>query len=213
MNNSIKGYRWDEIETSSEEVGIYSWYLCPEIRESDVVDADRTKQSLLRIARQVKFPDMTIAARGHLSLSLSGDLHHDCLGSAENDEISKLVDEVINKEETRSLFTAILKGAMPCYMSPLYIGVTSNIRKRLTEHKDNILRLRRLTNSYDLNLKEHYSQKFALEIVSRGIPNSSLIAFTQSLPKDLVATDLARKSIEAVETVLNRMFFPVLGRR
>lgn len=214
MKYTMKEYTLDNLYGAPTEPGIYAWYLNTELRTADLNDNHATKTNLFRIFNQLKLPNFDIEARGNLSLHLKGTLAHSTVGSEDGPEFSSLVENILQNEDSRKLFATILKQSTPHLMSPLYIGVTNNIRRRLKDHKNDIDNFRKIikTRVYDAQAEEP-KQKFALEIVKRGIPNRYLHVFVSTNFDYKGSLEEERKAAEAVETILNRLFYPIFGRR
>ena len=209
----VKSVNWEDIDLAPEEPGIYSWYLDPVLRQADLVDSQSTKENLLRLAEQLMLPSFELEARGHLSLRFQGNLDHVHLASENSGGLSQLVESILNDDLKRDAFAKILGTAAPHLMAPLYIGVATNIRQRLRQHRYDIERYRELqrTGLKD-SVIEDAKQKFALEIVKRGIPSRRLRVFISST-FEIQNNENVRETAEAVETILNRLFYPIMGRR
>lgn len=207
-------YEFDDLDLAPEEPGIYAWYLKPELRVADLADPQSTKNNLLRLAEQLRLPGFEVEARGHLSLLLKGHLSHSHLASEERSEFSQLVESVLEDELKRDLFAKILRTSAPHLMSPLYIGVAIDLRRRLRDHRRDIEKFRELQRVKlgDVDL-EDAKQKFALEVVRRGIPSRRLQVFVSTGFESQHCPEDERVTVEAVETILNRLFYPILGRR
>ncbi len=210
----VECYRWDNIELAPEETGIYAWYLDPVLREADLGEFEHTKQNLIRLSEQLRIPDFDLIAKGHLSLTFKGSLEHDHLASGENQNFSSLVEDILEDKKKRNLFSFILSKSLPHLMAPLYIGVAVDVRQRLKKHKEDINKFRERARSEkfdESNFDERY--KFALEVVRRGIPSRHLSVFVTKVTNDTQTIDDRRKTCEGVETILNRLFYPIMGRR
>ena len=211
---SIQDFRWEDLDLTPEETGVYAWYLDPVLRPADLADSQSTKENLLRLAEQLRLPRFDVKARGHLSLTLEGNLDHKHLASENKKELSELVDSVLENTAKRELFAKILGSAIPNLMAPLYIGVATNIRERLRQHRYQIENFRTLLRlGHHEKILEDERQKFALEIVKRGIPSRHLRIFISIVSEKNSNIEENRKVAEAVETILNRLFYPIMGRR
>lgn len=190
-------YQWDEVSNIPSVAGIYAWYFMPKLRKADLVDAGLTKNNLAQIADILELPEMEIVADGHLSLKFRGKLFHESIGI--ESEFSDLVNCIIESQESRRGFASILELSAPFFSSPLYIGVSNNLKTRISIHKNKIL-----------NKDFDDGHCFAREVCKREIPLSQLVVFVFFNSEFF---DNNRKIYEAVETILNRLYYPIFGRR
>jgi hypothetical protein len=146
-------------------------------------------------------------------LLLKGNLQHSHIGSDNGPELSRLIEEVISEEKSRKLFSKILESASPQLMSPLYIGVSKNIKRRLKSHKNDIKRYREIQKTSQEMSVDDFKQKFALEVVKRGIPDRYLEVYVITGFGFSGSENEEKKIYQAVETILNRLFYPIFGRR
>lgn len=211
---NIKDYKWEDLDLAPRQTGIYAWYLIPVLRNADLKDSTATTENLLHIARQLKLPTFDVKAYGHLSLFLRGSLEHEHSIDNHKEGFTELVRYVLNDESKRQIFAKILTNSVPHLMSPLYIGVATDLWQRLQQHKRDINYYRELIRKRP-NMDDHEDEKhkFALEVVKRGIPNRMLSVFITTIDTGLSPSDDFRMVSEAVETVLNRLFYPIMGRR
>lgn len=213
----VQEFQWMDLDLAPEDSGIYAWYLEPVLRPADLENPNSTKENLLRLANQLKLPSFEVTAKGHLALTLQGVLDHEhmAVGDKSNDvNLSELVEKVIENKVGREIFAKILGSAAPNLMAPLYIGVATNIRQRLKQHKNDIDKYRKLHRSGgDDQILEDEKQKFAKEVVIRGIPNRFLKVYISTMLTEQYCNEEVRVVSEAVETILNRLFFPIMGRR
>jgi hypothetical protein len=211
---TVQDFRCEDLDLAPQGVGVYAWYLDPVLRPADLADHQSTRENLLRLAEQLKLPRFDVKARGHLSLMLEGNLDHTHLASENSGEFSQLVESVLQSEVKREIFAEILRGAVPHLMAPLYIGVATNIRERLRQHRQEIDHFRQLLRLGPKEvIFEDAKQRFALEVVRRGIPSRRLRVFTSTIVEQHNNPEENRQIAEAVETILNRLFYPIMGRR
>lgn len=200
-------YEWHKVEECVTLPGLYAWYVKPELREADLDDKDSTEANLRQIAEYLSLPDLDIRADGHFKLDFLGRMSHQGLSKREG-SLSGLVDEVLDSDTKRKHLAAMLLQCEPLLMTPVYIGVAKSLRTRLMGHKRGILR-------QDPSALEH-RHSFANEILNRGISPNRLVVYcvpSQAVNELALELDDEREISEAAETILNRMFYPVFGRR
>lgn len=202
-------YRWHEVESAPNAPGLYAWYLDPRLRAADLDDAERTTQNLLQLAEWVRLAGLDVSADGHLSLQFTGRLEHQSVCWQEDKPFTDLVSEVLSDPDHRACFAELLSVSSPLFASPLYIGVATSLRVRLAQHKEAIMKYAAVQHGPD-------GHSFAGEIQKRGIPQNRLVVHCMTA-EGLKFSDLdretRRKVAEAVESALNRMYFPAFGRR
>jgi len=193
-------FTWSDISNAPEVPGLYAWYMTTTLRGADLDNEEDTRKNLKTLANQLRYQELEITAAGNLSLSYSGLMRHCHLGC--NDDFTDLIDKVFYNKSERKLFSSILELSTPFFSPPLYIGVTKNLNNRLLQHKQEIM-------SSELPA----GNCFAKEARVRGITGDKLSAFTFTCTDPSIGMDDARETFEAVETVLNRLYHPILGRR
>ena len=213
----LEQYDWKDLSTAPAGPGLYAWYVRPELRVADLSDGIRTKKNLLEVMSLLRIPTLYLRADGHLSMRFEGTLAHTVYGSDLDEEFTSLVDSVIANPAQRSFFADVLLAATPALMAPLYVGVAIDLRSRLGQHRDSI-------QKYSAQHLKHPHEEtgaamphsFAREVARRQISPNQLVVYTCQIPFSINATlnhDEQRRVAEAVETVLNRIFFPIFGRR
>jgi len=100
-----------------------------------------------------------------------------------------------------------LNSSVPTFASPIYIGMTSNLRQRLIQHKARIERFGQvdLTNPDQSDEDQVSAHSFARQVHERGfLPNWLLVAVQP------IETDHDEQ--KDAENILNRINFPICGR-
>lgn len=205
-------YTFNEIESAPEEPGLYAWYLEVVFGKADKATAADWVVRLTEYVEQHKRPDLQVRAEAALGLKFSGRLKHDVL-EIRNDWQSVSSDIIENVSD-------ILTRAVPVAASPLYVGIaTKNLRNRLMSHKQLIKSIRDTggveAGFYAPDLDEDQQKAdrtFAERVVKRLIDVNTLAVHVMPLPqKD--NTPEAKKALETAEYILNRLYYPILGRR
>jgi hypothetical protein len=210
--SETKKFTFNEIESTPEEPGLYAWYLEIVFGKADTSAPDDWVVRLTEYVEQHKRPDLQIKAEAALGLKFSGRLKHDVLEmKSEWQTVSADVIENVSD---------ILARAVPIAASPLYMGIaTKNLRNRLMSHKQLIKSIRDTgsveAGSYasDINEEQQKADRtFAERVVKRSIDVNTLAVHIMPLPqKD--NTPEAKKVLEMAEYILNRLYYPILGRR
>lgn len=217
-NSSYKIYEFREVTDVEPKHGLYAWYLKMQLTPSSVSSPENMLEALCAISEASRYPELGIQLQGHLSLDLRGKLRHMWYGH--DDKHSKELLEIVQQPQERLLIQDILNRAAPLLTSPLYIGVSKNLKERLSRHKKLIQAPTTSTSGTIGNLTAvdepetlRQDRTFAERIISRGINPNHLIVGVIYVADLHVPPNRIRKTIEAAETLLNRMFHPILGRR
>ncbi|MDH7640248.1 hypothetical protein [Sphingomonas oryzagri] len=216
MAGEIQKHLWADLANAPAAPGIYAWYYSPQItdfdldraieniesiRGTDRGEAERAARTLLddRIFRQFREEPYQAVVEGPLKPAYRGALDHAF-------EISSgLVSRVVDHPERLRSLRNILNRSAPMFASPLYIGMSVDLRSRLATHKSLIERYR------VARLKERPSARnsdagFAWQIAKRQISPDRLMVFT------CVTGDDDESTAVDIENVLNRLYYPILGR-
>lgn len=209
-------YSWREIDDVPGGAGVYAWYYKPEITTFDLdriisevtalkasegtaaaKDAVRAflDESVFRYFREQPYETQL---RGPLKPRYEGHIEH--VPTLSESLLERVVEEPARLVTVRK----VLEASAPDFASPIYIGMSERLRKRLKRHKLLIEKYGELPES-DSAEGEHRDQSFAREIRSRNIPPSRLF---------VVATvvDGPPRAYVDVENILNRIHYPLLGR-
>lgn len=209
----FESYSWSTLANVPSDPGLYAWYLATEIRAADLGDRAATERNLQLLGSQLSLPRLGVDARSHLSLRFTGELAHDYVGSTQRSEFTDLVARAVADPARRLQLAELLKLATPALTSPLYVGVATSLRDRLDVHKRTIEKFQEATDGRDGDSPgDEAAYSFAREVVRRGISPRRLRVYVIPV-RDSEDRELTREVAEAAETLLNRLFYPTLGRR
>lgn len=214
---------WSELSQAPGNSGIYAWYFRPQLTEYDITrfiediklassneEGDINQSTIVkkffndRLFRYFEQKPYDVELKGVLKPRYSGQIAHDSEGDISTDLIQKIY------EDPGSLFeiNTALQRSTPLIASPLYIGKATNLHDRIKVHKRMIQALRtNIADNLDKYLEYAPSQderNFAQRVAEREIPSSQLfVAYTEVDKAEIVT---------ALENILNRIYFPILGR-
>jgi hypothetical protein len=222
IKSSCNLYSYNQISDVSSQAGLYAWYMKMQVGKANINSPENMAKALCKLAQTVCYPNLEMHVQGHLNLQLKGDLSHIWYGHGDNEHSSTLKD-VINNPEGRSILGEIFDLAVPLMSSPLYIGVSKNLKARLQTHarlieaykKDSTRKKSDLDNTLPVDDAESLDsdKSFAQRIADRGIDSNRLIVGVMLIEQNKRSPELIRRTVEAAETILNRIFYPILGRR
>jgi len=210
----MKVLTWSEIDLAPVTPGVYAWYSRLVISKADIdlvikrineaklsSDAqarveveDALDQFIFSPYRETPYQ---VALRGQLKPKYFGEVAHE--PSKSDSLISRLAS---NPERFRAI-SEILKTAAPWFTAPLYIGMASNLRSRLKQHRNKIVEMR--------DLQGHGSNDdaadagFASQVVARNFDPTNLFVHIAEVNVDTGEHN-------DLENILNRINYPIFGR-
>lgn len=225
-------YKVTEADTAPAEPGVYAWYVAPTAGEYALAEAmvNGTDEGIAHFGKflseyslKLRPPQFDITATGHLwaewrgfieergSSRLAGAIDRVAEGKS---EAGKKLIETMQRERTRRVLAQVLMEAAPRLVSPIYIGVATNLRERITQHVSGIRTVTKALADGD-PVPAMLRGKFAERAAKAGFSEDDLRIGVMPIP-DLgqnLDLELRREIAEAAEFVLNRWHHPILGRR
>jgi len=218
-------YKWRRLNSIPELPGIYGWYYQPIIGRRDI-------QVMVKTIRRMKSQHQLIEARQKISSFLQNHVfsyfdetpyHADLKGplkprytgelSHQSAISNALVERIVQNPDMMHYINRVLKNSTPYLSSPIYIGISSNVRRRVLSHQAMIQSGVESPNKdyHNLDLSNSHKerdQSFAAEVCRRNMDPTNLYVAIE-LVEEFAESDKA--PIEA-ENLLNRINYPVLGR-
>jgi hypothetical protein len=218
-NTFGKLFDFEEVSDADSQPGLYAWYLRIQPGERNIESSENFLKALKRITEQICYPTLNAQLQGHLNMQLQGDLRHVWYGHDDN-QFSPQFQEILNHPEEREILGQILEVTVPLLTGPLYIGVSKNLHQRIQQHTQLIEKYRQ---EYQEDTMEdppvdgedslQNDENFAQRIVDRDIDPNHLVVGVIYVSHPNLSTARIRKAVGAIETLLNRMFYPILGRK
>jgi hypothetical protein len=215
---SIQQLPWNRIHDAAPRAGIYSWYYEPYIGDHDL---NKTIADVLELRNRNDMSTATRLLRTFLQqnllsyfrqdpyqVELKGPLKPRHVGSADHDQdvSSSVIERLLEDPERLRPLRDVLRQSTPYFASPLYVGMSDCLRTRLLRHKHLIRQFR--SQSGPTNQDTSFADEeagFAHRVVRRRIPPDRLFVVTCEIPS------VSNLNVDA-ENLLNRMFYPILGR-
>ncbi|AFY44924.1 hypothetical protein [Nostoc sp. PCC 7107] len=212
-------YRWTEISGIPQEPGIYAWYYSPEITDYDLELAiekiNKFKQNNEReyaakiienfleknIFQYFQEEPYQAFLEGSLKPTYKGYLEHKPIIS------DSLVSRILEEPERLKTVKNVVQSSAPNFASPIYIGMSDKLGKRLNQHKRLIEKYREeiFKENTKIKDKENIDQSFAMEVCRRNILPAQLFVVIN------IIKDNGKRYID-LENILNRIHYPLLGR-
>ena len=212
-----KVLNWSEVSRCPESPGIYAWYFRPELTDHDIhkliesinsgsdesirVVEDFFHERLFKYFRQKPY-----------KVKLSGSLKPNYEGNIEHIQkiSSGLIERIIEKPDRLFAIRDLLQKSTPMFASPLYVGMSKNLKYRISQHCSFIKQLRErssnpFANTYQFNITDE-ERNFAERVVEKELPSSRLFLTYQ-------VTDSTDENIHVdLENIINRIYYPIFGR-
>jgi hypothetical protein len=219
-------YRWTEIYNVPIKPGVYAWYYSPEVTDYDLKNAinnllnlkiKNDKEAASEVVKEFLYKSIfrifqeepyQAFVKGALKPEYKGYLEH-CPHLSES-----LVSRIIEEPERLVTIKNVIESSTPNFASPIYIGMSDKLGKRLKQHKKLIEKY----YSEPLNIKDEKIEElknyrengqkdrsFAMEVCRRKmIPSRLFVAIN-------ILDNIGKKYID-IENILNRIHYPLLGR-
>lgn len=204
---------WSEIDLAPQCPGVYAWYSRLVISKADI-DAVIRRISEAKVGSDVHARDAVenaldrfifspykeapyqVALRGQLKPKYHGEVAHHPTKS------EPLIERLIENPERFRAIAEVLKTAAPWFTAPLYIGMASNLRSRLRQHRNKIVELRDLQSHGGGD--DAPEAGFANQVVARKFDPTNLFVHIAEVDVGGEHNDL--------ENILNRINYPIFGR-
>lgn len=213
MNDEVITLTWPNLGDAPEKAGVYAWYVRMHLGDADL-DAFEREVERARASGQPTAPIVEEMLQRHFfhpfqenayAVRLSGALKPRYVGELAH-EPTRSEALIQRLGETPSRLRPIaraLRGAAPHFTAPLYIGMASNLRKRLDQHKKLI---KGLPDNRGGLLYDERVSGFAKQVVARGFNPTQLFVACMTIG------DVENDEHIDLENILNRINFPIFGR-
>jgi hypothetical protein len=212
-----QSYSWGQIPREIPSVsGIYAWYLRSEVARGEIdqclsdlasIPDDRPEDKIDRVRALFKTNLIDKLAPSSYEVQLEGKLMPKYRGKIKYvDSLERNVLLRFADNPTRLIaLSNFISASSPAFTAPLYIGMSTNLKSRIADHRRAILKK---NESKTIPHTGHVDedQSFAVEVSRRGIDYTNL--FVQVLEMDVEGS-----FVEDLEYILNRISYPIFGKR
>lgn len=205
---------WAEIDLAPETPGVYAWYSRLVISKADIDDivkrVQMARQDSEAKARAVvdealdrfifspyRETPYQVALRGQLKPKFSGEVLH------EPGKSDSLIGRLASNPERFRTVSEVLKTVAPWFTAPLYIGMATNLRVRLKQHRNKIVELRDLQGQASID--DSAEAGFANQVAARNFDPTNLFVH-------IAEVDVDTGEHNDLENILNRINYPIFGR-
>jgi hypothetical protein len=216
-------YLWQELDEIPTSPGVYAWYYRHTFYKADIETllADLTKLAAApdggREAREKRVEAFLqyylfnffleepyqVSIRGALKPTYEGTASHVAMITA------GLVERITTDPARLWHLQSVLNSAVPEFAAPIYIGLSSDMRKRIRRHCSLMHKYKEVEGrdlrEEELSDDEKSDHSFACEVIRRGFLLDKLEVSVRVInaPGDI--------HLDA-ENILNRINFPLCGR-
>lgn len=226
-----------DVSRAPQVPGLYAWYARPTLFKADIkyalqdgedVGQTRTRSVLARhTARFDPLPKRLYSRsafggkwRGEMSDQGRSRIRRTLLQNPplQKNSIEQKIFSATTTEEKRKYLSEVLEAAHPVIASPIYIGVTNNLKRRLKEHTEGFLEVKdycRRIDGYLARLKEQIDWKgadFAQRAAAAEFSSDNLFAMILPLESGFDEDD-HQDLLHSAEWLLNRWYTPTFGRK
>jgi hypothetical protein len=216
-------YAWSELGEIPDGTGVYAWYYRHMLTTFDIQELKGELARLTEPSRQKKAADVVTkflhaylfgplaeepyhaSMRGRLKPQYEGRLDYSSPIS------DSLVARLVANPDRLFVLQKILAEAVPEFASPIYIGMSVDLRSRLRRHKRLIETFKAAGAEYrpegdnSASEEDRADHSFAWDVVRRGLSVNRLeVSVRQIAAHEGVHVD--------AENILNRINFPLCGR-
>lgn len=215
----IRKLGWSELSQAPSGAGIYAWYYEPEITDFDLNAAlaavrarlgakDRAGAEAI-VGELLNENVMSYFRQDPYDVTLAGPLKPRHTGTVQHHQrVSPgLIQRILEDPDRLLPLRDVLASSAPYFASPIYVGMSDQLRVRLGRHRVLIERYR--AQDFRREVSEAAGQTeeagFARRVVSRRIPPERLFVMVRETAAVVgLAVD--------VENLFNRLYYPILGR-
>lgn len=215
----IRKLGWGELAQAPAGPGVYAWYYEPEITDFDMDAALSSIHERLNAGDRVGAEAVVTALlNDHVmsyfrqdpyEVTLTGQLKPRHSGTVQHDQrvSPSLLQRLIDDPERLRPLRDVLATSAPYFASPIYVGMSDQLRSRLSRHRALIEKFRAQDFRRDSSDEEGQSEEagFARRVVSRRISPDRLFVVVRE------TTAVTGLHVDA-ENLFNRMYYPILGR-
>lgn len=219
MKIEVQTLEYTELHRAMSLPGIYAWYAKPSISEVDINPADDFR-SLINIMNGY----MTSHHPPILDVRIESSFYHRWSQSIDENSHKEWKERLIreikvlhelgffNNKDAGKLIVELFKSTIPNIASPLYIGSSGNLNRRLDEHKKELDEVFRLTRGDVRGLDIDELNSFAKRAIYRRFRPANLMVWAVSIDSDFDEINM-RALCYFVEWILNGCHAPKLGER
>ncbi len=211
--------KWAEINKQNipNTSGVYAWYYGNVLSKCDIESVieclnsseEENKKKLIvkeylekHLFSPYQEPPYNVSISGKLKAKYEGTVFHQQVVADE------LTDKILKQPSLLKEIKKSLSDFDYSFSSPLYIGMSKNLQKRLDNHKELIKKYRTagFKPQCSFSSKEEESEhNFASRVVSKNFSETDLYVIIKEVTEEYSLHNV-------IEHVLNRINYPILGR-
>ncbi|WP_408837884.1 GIY-YIG nuclease family protein [Aeromonas media] len=224
-------YEFDNVDDVNEVAGIYAWYGVCKFGKADWGSADDFINSINSEMKKFRSPKLDASIKSSFGLRWETSFTEttterwikDIESSISSDEsaagVSNLED-ALSIESNREILCRVLNSAFPFFNTPIYVGMSGNLAKRIKKHKSQVDDIfgKKIAQP-DRSMLFDKGDCFAERVFGAGFSPNQLQVCTIELPSLLEKNEIQHvseselvKIAKIAEYFINRRIKPSLGR-
>jgi hypothetical protein len=220
MGPERKLYAWAEIGEILPKTGIYAWYCKHTFTEFDIgklvadlagLPAEATQEAKDLVQRFLETHLFSVFVEDPYDASITGPLKPAYAGQLHHaHRISEdLVARIAQEPGRLRVLKKVLEDAVPEFASPIYIGMSDNLHRRIGRHKK-LIETYRAGDAVPMpglsaSPAEKADHSFARDVARRGFSLNRLVVSVRCI-------DAPGNVHVDAENILNRINYPLCGR-
>ena len=220
MSTSKRLYLWQELDDIPAEPGVYAWYYRHTFFKADIEAllndlaqigpaTDGSREA--RVEAFLQYYLFNVFLEEPYRVSIFGSLKPAYEGIAEHVAAitAGLVGRISVDPGRLWHLQSVLDSAVPEFAAPIYIGLSSDMRKRIRRHRNLMQKYKQLDGKElredAISNEDRKDHSFAREVIRRGFLLHRLEVSVRvvNAPGDIYLD---------AENILNRINFPLCGR-
>ena len=209
-------FSWRNLAKIEPRPGVYAWYYKPQLAIHDIEEAVEAIESMKvvnKLTRAAEYTSSFLAERvfkffnqDPYEVRISGPLKPRFEGTINHlpNQSGTLIDRIVEQPDMLYNLKFVLDQSTPLFSSPIYIGMSDNLKTRILHHKKGIKDLREKTGTSTIHTYLREPKSFASQVVSRKMSPQNLIVYCSY-------SDEERREYLDAENILNRINLPILG--
>lgn len=215
MLGDVERYRLKDLDRCQPgRAGIYAWYWLPGFSNRDLQEQSQSpdhgaKYFYQNVILPMERSEYQVQLGGQLLPSYKGRIQHLGIPPERVDEFFREFPSAL------AYLSSVFPSLVPCFTSPIYVGVASDLSNRLKQHRD-------MLYGFTDGGSATSARSFARQVRRVGIDPDDLMVFCNSMegPRSVLSLE-ERTRLQSspgeksdclfVEYILNRWAFPIYG--
>lgn len=204
-----------------EKPGIYSFYYRPQIADFDLY-IDDDEQGSDKITQIIDKRIISPMCNRNLKMDIKVDFEQRLMGNV-NTKFKSILNKNFNSKiienafsaksefesvEMRVFFNKMMKQLSADFFSPIYIGVSHNIKERIEEHNDNFFSAKAMMSQNAVLSESDFGTR-----VAKFAESNEVFFAVEYINNEGLGNENSYKMAMIMEWILNQQNTPILGKK